>query len=53
MTSLGVLLVVIGAVIAFLLVDTVGVTRAYLALARDVPYGATIGPDDLRVVQVN
>jgi hypothetical protein len=40
-------------VVAFLLVDTVGVTRPYLALARDVPFGATIGPDDLTVVQVN
>jgi hypothetical protein len=53
LTSLGILLVVLGAVVAFLLVDTVGVTRPYLALARDVPYGATIGPDDLTVVQVN
>jgi hypothetical protein len=53
LTSLGVLLVVVGAVVAFLLVDTVGVTRAYLALVRDVPYGATIGPDDVTVVQVN
>jgi SAF domain len=53
LTSLGVLLVVVGAVVAFLLVDTVGVTRPYLALARDVPFGATIGPDDLTVVQVN
>jgi hypothetical protein len=53
LASLGVLLVVLGAVVAFLLVDTVGVTRAYLAVARDVPYGATIGPDDLTVVQVN
>jgi hypothetical protein len=48
-----VLLVVVGAVVAYLLVDTVGVTRPYLALARDVPYGATIGPGDLTVVQVN
>lgn len=53
LTSLGILLVVLGAVVAFLLVDTVGVTRPYLALARDVPFGATIGPDDLTVVQVN
>jgi hypothetical protein len=53
LTSLGILLVVLGAVVAFLLVDTVGVTRPYLALARDVPYGATIGPDDLTVVAVN
>jgi hypothetical protein len=53
MTSLGVLLVVLGAVVAYLLVDMVGVTRPYLALARDVPYGATIGAEDLTVVQVN
>jgi hypothetical protein len=53
MVSLGVLLVVVGAVVAYLLVATVGVTRPYLALARDVPYGATIGPADLTVVQVN
>jgi hypothetical protein len=53
LTSLGVILVVVGTVVAFLLVDIVGVTQAYLAVARDVPYGATIGPDDLTVVQVN
>jgi hypothetical protein len=53
MTSLGVLLVVLGAVVAYLLVDSVGVTRPYLALVRDVPYGAAIGAADLTVVQVN
>ncbi|HEY6795929.1 MAG TPA: SAF domain-containing protein [Kineosporiaceae bacterium] len=53
MASLGVLLVVVGAVVAFLLVDMVGVTHPYLAVAREVPYGATIGPEDLVVVQLN
>lgn len=53
LTSLGVLLVVLGAVVAYMLVDTAGVSRPYLALARDVPYGATIAEADLTVVRVN
>lgn len=53
LTSLGVLLVVLGSVVAFLLVNAVGTTQAYLAVARDVPYGATISPQDLTVVQLN
>ena len=53
MLSLGVTLVAVGAVVSYLLMVTVGVTRPYLALARDVPPGATIGPDDVVVVNVN
>jgi SAF domain len=51
--ALGVVLVALGAVVAYLLVVTAGVTRPYLAVARDVPYGATIGAADLAVVSVN
>jgi hypothetical protein len=43
----------VGAVGAYLLVVTAGVTHPYLAVSRDVPYGAAIGPNDLTVVHVN
>jgi len=51
--ALGVVLVVVGAVVAYLLVVTAGVTHPYLAVSHNVPYGAAIGPDDLTVVNVN
>jgi len=51
--AVGVLLVVVGAVLAYLLVATAGITRPYLAVTRDVPYGAVIGPDDLTEVHLN
>ncbi len=51
--ALGVVLVAVGAVAAYLLVVTAGVTRPYLAVNRNVPYGTTIGADDLTVVDVN
>ena len=51
--AVGVALVVICAVVAYLLVVTAGVTRPYLAVTHKVPYGATIGPGDLTVVDVN
>jgi hypothetical protein len=53
MVALGVVLAVIGAVVAYLLVLTAGVTRPYLAVSHNVPYGATFGPGDLTVVDVN
>src|SRR5436305_1323855 len=53
MYAVGVVLVVIGAVLAYLFVVTAGVTRPYLAVNRTVPYGAVIGTDDLTVVDVN
>jgi hypothetical protein len=46
-------LVVVGAVVAYLLVVTTGVTHPYLAVSRTVPYGAVIGPNDLSVVNIN
>jgi hypothetical protein len=51
--ALGVVLVAVCAVAAYLFVVTAGVTRPYLAVGRNVPYGATIGADDLTVVNVN
>jgi hypothetical protein len=51
--ALGMLLVVVGAVVAYLLVVTAGVTRPYLAVAHKVSYGATIQAGDLTVVEVN
>ncbi|MEV4199339.1 SAF domain-containing protein [Micromonospora globbae] len=51
--ALGVVLVALCAVIAYLLVVTAGVTRAYLAVGHDVPYGTTISAGDLVVVNVN
>ncbi len=53
LVSLGVLLVVLGAVIAYLLVVTAGVTRPYLAVSHKVSYGAAIRADDLTVFDVN
>ena len=51
--ALGVVLVVVCAVVAYLLVVTAGVTRPYLAVTRRVPYGATLRDSDLTVVDVN
>ena len=51
--ALGVVLVAVCAVAAYLFVATAGVTRPYLAVSRNVPYGATIGDDDLAVIDVN
>jgi hypothetical protein len=53
MVALGVVLAVIGAVVGYLLVLTAGVTRPYLAVSHNLPYGATFGPGDLTVVDVN
>jgi hypothetical protein len=53
LVALGVALVAVSAVLAYLLVATAGITRPYLAVSREVPYGAVIGPDDLTEVQVN
>src|SRR5437763_11251707 len=49
----GVVLVALGAVVAYLLVVTAGVTRPYLAVTHKVPYGATLRDSDLTVVDVN
>ena len=51
--ALGVVLVVVCAVVAYLLVVTAGVTRPYLAVTHKVPYGATLRDSDLTVVDVN
>jgi len=51
--ALGVVLVAVCAVAAYLFVVTAGVTRPYLAVARNVAYGAVIGTSDLAVVNVN
>jgi flagella basal body P-ring formation protein FlgA len=51
--SLGVVLVVVCAVVAYLLVVTTGVTRPYLAMTHKVSYGATLHAGDLTVVDVN
>lgn len=53
LVALGVILVVVCAVAAYLLVVTAGITRPYLAVTREVPYGAVIEPDDLTEVEVN
>lgn len=51
--AVGVVLVVVCAVVAYLLVVTAGVTRPYLAVTHKVPYGATLRDSDLTVVDVN
>ncbi|MBN1171064.1 MAG: flagellar biosynthesis protein FlgA [Micromonosporaceae bacterium] len=51
--ALGMVLVALGAIVTYLLVVTAGVTRPYLAVAHDVPYGSAIGAGDLTVVNVN
>jgi hypothetical protein len=51
--AVGVVLVVICAVVAYLLVVTAGVTHPYLAVTHKVPYGATIKANDLTVINVN
>jgi len=53
LVAVGVALVVVCAVVAYLLVVTAGVTRPFLAVTHEVPYGATIEPGDLTVVNVN
>jgi hypothetical protein len=53
MVALGIILVVVGAIIAYLLYVTAGVTRPYLAVTHKVPHGATIQANDLTVVDVN
>lgn len=53
LTALGIILVVVGAVVAYLVFSAVGVSRPSLALTRDVPYGAAITAGDLTVVNVN
>lgn len=53
LTALGILAVVLGALVAYLMVATVGTSHPYLAMARTVPYGATITADDLTVVHIN
>jgi hypothetical protein len=53
LVAVGTLLVVVFAIVAYLLVATAATTRPVLALARNVPYGATLGADDLTVVDVN
>ena len=51
--AVGVVLVAVAAVLAYLLWVGSAVTRPYLAVSHTVPYGATIGPDDLTVVDIN
>lgn len=51
--ALGIILVAVCAVVAYLLVVTAQVTRPYLAVSHQIPYGATITADDLTVVNVN
>jgi hypothetical protein len=51
--ALGIVLVVVGAVVGYLVVATTGVTRPYLAMSHDVPYGGVITADDLTVVNIN
>ncbi len=53
LVALGVVLVAVCAVAAYLFVVTAGVTRPYLAVNRKVLYGATIAAGDLTVVDVN
>src|SRR5262249_17219024 len=52
MVALGVVLVAVSAVAAYLFVVTAGATHPYLAVNRNVPYGATITAADLTVVDV-
>jgi len=51
--ALGIILVAVCAVVAYLLVTTAGVTRPYLAVTRNLPQGAAITSADLTVVDVN
>jgi SAF domain len=53
LVAVGVVLVAVCAVAAYLFVVTAGVTRPYLAVTRQVPYGAAIVSSDLTVVDVN
>jgi SAF domain len=53
MLALGVVLVAICAVVAYLLVVTSGVSRPYLAVTHKISFGATIRDGDLTVVHVN
>ena len=51
--ALGMVLVAVCAVVAYLLVVTAGITRPYLAVTHKIPYGAVVSAGDLTVVQVN
>lgn len=51
--ALAIALVVVGALGTTALVTMVSATDKYLALARDVPYGAQIARDDLTVVSIS
>jgi len=51
--AVGLALVVACAIAAYLLVVAAGISRPFLALTRDVPYGATITVRDLAVVNLN
>jgi hypothetical protein len=53
LVAVGMVLVAVCAVAAYLFVVTAGVTRPYLAVSHKVPYGATISASDLTVVEVN
>lgn len=53
MWALGVTLVVLGSVGAYVLVVQGGMTHPYLAVSHKVPYGAAIQDSDLTVINVN
>jgi hypothetical protein len=53
MWALGVVLVVLGSVGAYVLVVQEGMTHPYLAVSHKVPYGAAIQDSDLTVINVN
>ncbi|MEV6922963.1 SAF domain-containing protein [Dactylosporangium sp. NPDC051485] len=53
MWALGVVLVVLGSVGAYILVVQDGMTHPYLAVSHKMPFGATIQDSDLTVINVN
>jgi hypothetical protein len=53
MWALGVVLIVLGSVGAYVLVAQVGMTHPYLAVSHKVPYGTTLQDSDLAVINVN
>jgi hypothetical protein len=53
LVAVGVVLVAVCGVAAYLLVATAAVTRPYLAVNRNIPYGAVIVAADLSTVEVN
>lgn len=53
MWALGVILVVLGSVGAYVLVVQGGMTHPYLAVSHKVPYGAAIQDNDLTMINVN